>query len=215
MKRKYQILAVLLAILLFSLLGFLLHSTFSDPARFWFCSPAEPRGNDAEAWQRIITPAKPAEEMDKDFFGKFIVSSDDDCFTVEHPSVNTPDNAFAFELSEIEPDEPLDIGGGTLKLSCIGTAYHDANQTADNDAVFCFYDSQLQPVNVSDMVGSGNYASTESGSNFRYGPWPAVQVIFQHQGIEHLMFQCIKIYDRWTREPLVQHSYSLMASCAR
>ena len=202
MKKKYQILAVPLAILLFSLLGFLLYSTFADPARFWFCSPAEPRGNDTEDWQKIITPAQPAEKMDEDFFEKFVVSSDDDCFTVEHPSVNPPDNVFAFELNEIEPSEPLDIGGGTLKLSCIGTAYHDANQTMSDDAVFCFYDSQLQPVNVADIVGSGNYASTENGSNFRYSPWPAVQFIFQYKGIEHLMFQGIKIFDRRTHEPL-------------
>ena len=201
MKRNYQILAVSLVILVL-LLGFLVYSTFADPARFWFCSPAEPRGNDAEAWQKTITPAQPAGEMDEDFFEKFVVSSDDDRFTVEHPFGNPPDNVFAFELNEIEPSEPLDIGGGTLQFSCIGTAYHDANQTMSDDAVFCFYDSQLQPVNIAEMVGSGNYASTERGSNFRYSPWPAIQLIFQHQGIEHLMFQGIKIFDGRTHEPL-------------
>ena len=61
MKTKYEILAVPFIILL-SLLGFLLHSTVADPARFWFCSPAEPRGNDTEDWQKIITPASAGRE---------------------------------------------------------------------------------------------------------------------------------------------------------
>lgn len=201
MEKKYQILTLSIAILLL-LLGIMLYFTFANPARFWSCSPTEPRGNDSEVWQKTTAPAQLAMEMDEDFFDKFVVNSDDDCFTVEHPSVNPPDNVFAFELSKIKPGKPLDIGGGTLKLSCIGTAYHDANQTIADDAVFCFYDSQLQPVNVADVVGSGNYASTERGSNFRYSPWPAVQVIFQYHGIEHLMFQSIKIFDGRTHESL-------------
>ena len=201
MKTKYEILAVPFIILL-SLLGFLLHSTVADPARFWFCSPTEPRSNDSEVWQKTNIPAQPAKEMDEDFFENFTISSDSDYYRIKHPSGNPSINAFTFELNEMSPGKPLDIGGGTLQFSCIGTAYHDANQTMSDDAVFRFYDPQLQPVNVADMVGSGNYASTESGSNFRYSPWPAVQVIFQHQGIEHLMFQGIKVFDSQTHESL-------------
>jgi hypothetical protein len=199
MEKKYQILALSIAILLL-LLGIMLYFKFADPSRFWSCSPTEPRGNDSEAWQKTNNPAQPAKEMDEDFFENFTISSDSDYYRVKHPSGNHPINAFTFELNKMSPDKPLDIGGGTLQFSCIGTAYHDANQTMSDDAVFRFYDPQLQPVNVANMVEPSNYATAESGSNFRYSPWPAVQFIFQHRGIENLIFHGIKIFDCHTHE---------------
>jgi hypothetical protein len=201
MKYKYLILAVPVFIILL-LLGILSYSTFADPAKFWYCSPTETRGDDLESWQKTITPAQVTEEPNEAIFENFTVSSDNDYFTVEHPYENPPDNPFTFELNEMTLGEPVEIDDGTLEFACIATAYHDANQTMSDDVVFCFYDSQLQPANVTDIVGSGNYASTESGSNFRYSPRPAVQVIFQYQQIEHLMFHDIKIFDTRTRKAL-------------
>lgn len=200
-QHKYQILAVPVAILLL-LLGMLLYYPFADPAKFWLCSPTEPRGDDIEAWQKTITPVQPPEEKDEDFFDNFTVSSDSDYFTVEHPYVNPPDNVFAFELHEMTPGGPLNIGGGTVKFSCIGIAYHDANQTMADDAVFRLYDSQLQPISNTNMIESGNYATTEDGSNFRYRPWPAVQLVFEYQKIEDIMLHGIKIFDSRTYKSL-------------
>ena len=200
-QHKYQILAVPVAILLL-LLGMLLFSRFTDPAKFWFCSPAEPRGDDVEAWQKTIAPAQTTGEPNEDFFDKFTVSSDSDYFTVEHPSENPPDNLFAFKLHEMTPGELLDVGGGTLKFSCIGTAYHDANQTMDDDAVFHFYDPQLQPIAETDLSEFGNYQTTEDGSNFRYNQCPAVQLIFEYQKIDDIMLHGIKIFDSRTRKSL-------------
>jgi len=209
-QHKHQILAGAVVIVLL-LLGMLLYYQFADPAKFWFCSPTEPRGDDLEAWQKTITPAQPPEQMDEDFFDNFTVGSDSDYFTVEHPSLNPPDDLFAFELREITAGEPLDIGGGTLKFSCIGTAYHDANQTMADDAVFRFYDPRLQPVADTDLSEFGNYQTTEDGSNFRYNPCTAVQFVFQHQGIEDLMLYGIKIFDSRTHKSLAS-GYSSSAS---
>ena len=200
-QHKSQILAVTVVILLV-LLGMLLYYRFADPAKFWFCSPAEPRGNDVEAWQKTITPAQPPEVLDEDFFKNFTVGSDSDYFTVTHPSERALDNSFAFELIEMTPGETLDIGGGTLKLSCIGAAYHDANQTMAEDAKFRLYDPDLRPIADTDLSKFGNYQTTEDGSNFRYNPCPAVQFVFENQGIEDLMFHGIKIFDSQTRKSL-------------
>ena len=60
-EHKYQILAAAVAVFLL-LLGILLFSHFTDPAKFWLCSPTEPRGDDVETWQKIIAPAQPPEE---------------------------------------------------------------------------------------------------------------------------------------------------------
>ena len=151
MKNKYQILAVLIVICLL-LLSLLSYHFLSDPAKFWFCSPVEPRGDDVEAWQKTIVPVKTTEEPDEDFFDNFAVSSDSDYFKVEHPSENPPDNLFAFELHEMTPGLPLDIGGGTLKLSCIGTAYHDANQTMpdENDEINNLFDVYVPYIMLND-----------------------------------------------------------------
>ena len=200
-ENKYQILAGAVAILLL-LSGMLFYYHFTDPAKFWLCSPAEPRGDDLETWQKTIAPVQPPEEPNEDFFDNFTIGSDSEYFTVEHPYVNPPDNVFAFELHEMTPGELLEIAGGTLKLSCIGTAYHDANQTMDDDAVFRLYDSQLQPISDTDLSEFWDYQTTEDGSNFRYNPCPAVQFVFQHQGIEDLMFHGIKIFDSRTRKSL-------------
>ena len=209
-EHKYQILAAAVAVFLL-LLGILLFSHFTDPAKFWLCSPTEPRGDDVETWQKIIAPAQPPEQTDEDFFDNFTVSSDSEYFTVQHPYSNPPDNVFDFELHEMTPGEPLDIDGGTLKFSCIGTAYHDANQTMDDDAVFRFYDPRLQPVADTDLSEFGDCQTTEDGSNFRYNSCPAVQLVFQHQGIENLMFHGIKIFDSLTRKSLTS-GYSSSAS---
>ncbi len=209
-QHKYQILAGAVVIVLL-LLGMLFYYHFADPAKFWFCSPAEPRGDDVEAWQKTIAPAQTTGEPNEDFFDKFTVSSDSDYFTVEHPYENPPDNAFAFELQEMTPGELLDIGGGTVKFSCIGTAYHDANQTMAEDAVFRLYDPNLQPIADTDLRELRNYDTTEDGSNFRYDPCPAVQFVFQHQGIEDLMIHGIKIFDSLTGK-LLTSGYSSSGS---
>ncbi len=201
MKNKNLILTVSVFTCLL-LLGISLYRTFADPTKFWYCSPTKPRGNDLEAWQKTITPKQQTEDMNEDFFENFTVSSDNDNFTVEHTSENPPGNLFAFEFHEMTPGEPHDIGAGTLKFSCIGTAYHDANQTMSDDAVFRLYDSQLQPISNTNLIESGNYATTEDGSNFRYNPWPAVQFVFEYQKIEDIMLHGIKIFDSRTRKSL-------------
>lgn len=201
MKYKYLIFTVLLALLLL-LLGMLLHRAFVDPAKIWYCNPAEPRGNDEEIWKMTITPGQPIEEPNESIFESFTVGSDNDYFTVEYPYENPPDDPFAFELSEMTSTGSLEIGGGTIELAGIATAYHDANQTISDDAVYHFYDFQLQPMSDTKVRASGNYSTTEDGSNFRYNPSPAVQLIFQYQEIEHFMFHGIKIFDSRTHKSL-------------
>jgi len=209
MKNKYKILAVPVAIILL-LLGMLFYRTFTDQEKFWHCSPTKPRGNDLETWQKTITPIQPTEDMDEDFFDNFTVSSDSDYFTIEHSHENLPVNPFSFELNELTANEPLEIAGGTLVFSCIGIAYHDANQTMSDDAIYRFYGPQLKSVaktDVSrfhnpDVSKFGMYALIAGGSDFRNRPWPAVQLFFEHQKIEHLMFHGIKIFDSRTRKSL-------------
>ena len=200
-KHKYQILAVAVVVGLL-LLVMLLYYQYADPARFWHCSPTEPRGGDLEAWQQTITQAQLPDEPNEDFFDNFTVSSDSDYFTVEHPSENPPDNVFAFELHEMTPGETLNIAGGNVKFSCIGTAYHDANQTMADDAVYRLYDPNLQPVADTDLSNLGNCVTFESGSNFRYNSGLAVQLIFNYQQTEDLMFHGIKIFDSRTHKSL-------------
>lgn len=200
-KRKFEILAVIVvAGLLF--LGLLLYYQYDDPARFWHCNPAVPRGGDLEDWHQTIAQAQTVDEPNEDFFGKFKISSDDEYFTVEHPHKNPPDNFFEFELCEMAPGETLNIGEGTVKFSCIGTAYHDANQTMTDDAVYRFFDPNLQPIADTELGRFGNCVTTESGSNFRYNLCPAVQFVFQYQGIEDLMFHGIKTFDSRTHNSL-------------
>jgi len=200
-KRKYQILAGAVVVGLL-LLGLLLYYCFVDPARFWNCNPTEPRGGDLEAWQQTITQAQLPDEPNEDFFDKFTVSSDDDYFTVEHPYINPPDNLFAFELKEMSPGETFNIAGGNVKFSCIGVAYHDANQTMADDVAYRLFDPNLQPIADTDLSEFGNCVTTEPGSNFRYNPCPAVQFVFQYQGIEDLMFHGIKTFDSRTHKSL-------------
>ena len=209
-KHKYQLLAAAVAIL-FLLPGMLFYYHINDPAKFWFCSPTEPRGDDVETWQKTISPVPPPAEPNEDYFDNFTVGSDSEYFTVEHPYENPPDNSFAFELHEMAPGEPLDIGGGSLKFSCIGTAYHDVNQTMEDDAVFRSFDSQLQPVAETELGKFRNYQRTENGSNFRYNSCPAVQLIFEYQGIENIMLHGIKIFDSRTRK-LLTSGYSSSSS---
>ncbi|MHC4325099.1 MAG: hypothetical protein ACYSUX_12620, partial [Planctomycetota bacterium] len=209
-QHKYQILAAAVAVFLL-LLGMLLYSRLADPAKFWRCNPAKPRGNDLETWQKTITPAQPIEEIDEDFLDNFTVSSDSDYFTIEYPLEYPPGNPFSFELNELAAGETLEIGGGTMAFSCIGIAYHDANQTISEDAIYRFYDHQLKPMantDVSrfhnpDVSKFGMYALTVSGSDFRNEPWPAVQLFFEHRQIEHLMIHNIKIFDSRTRKSLI------------
>jgi len=200
-QHKYQILAAAVVVVLL-LLGVLFYYQLTDPAKFWFCSPADPRGDDLETWQKTIAPVQPPGEIDEDFLDNFTVSSDGDYFTVEHLSENPPDNLFAFEINEMTPGKSLDIAGGTLKFSCIGTAYHDANQTMDDDAVFRLYDRQLKPIAETDLGKFGNYQTTEDGSNFRYNLSPAVQLIFEYQKVEDIMLHGIKIFDSRTHKSL-------------
>jgi len=209
-EHKYQMLAGAVVFVLL-LLGMLFYYHFTDPAKFWLCSPTEPRGDDLETWQKTIAPVQPPEKVDEDFFDNFTVSSDGDYFTVEHPYGNPPDNVYAFELQEMTPGELLEIAGGSLKFSCIGTAYLDANQTMDDDAVFRFYDSQLQPVAETELGEFGNYQTTEDGSNFRYNQCPAVQFIFKYQETEDIMLHGIKIFDSRTRK-LLTGGYSSSGS---
>ena len=80
-QKKYYIIGVPVVIILF-LIGVILYYLFADPARLWYCSLTEPRGDDVEAWQKIITPAKPSVQLDEEFFDHFIVGSDAEYFTV-------------------------------------------------------------------------------------------------------------------------------------
>ncbi len=199
-KHKYEILAVIVVTGLL-LLGLFVHR-FADPARFWHCSPSELRGGGMETWHQTITQAQPPEEPNEDFFGKFTVSSDDDYFTVEHSHKNPPDSPFKFELREMAPGDTLDIAGEKIKLSCIETAYHDANQTMADDAVYRLFDPNLQPIGEADLGRFGNCATIETGSNFRYSPWPAVQIVFNFPQTEDLMFHGIKIFESRTHKSL-------------
>ena len=209
-QHKYQILAGAVVVGLL-LLGMLLYSPLADPARFWQCSPAEPRGDDLEAWQKTIAPEQTSVEPDEDFFDNFTISSDSDFFTVQHTHGNPPDNPFDFELYEMTPGETFNIGGGNVKFSCIGAAYHDANQTMADDVAFRLFDPNLQPVADTDLSEFGNCVITETGSNFRYNPWPAVQFVFNYRQTEDLMFHGIKIFDGRTHN-LLTSGYSSSAS---
>lgn len=182
--------------------GILLFTLFANSSSRWHCSPSQPRRSGSDAWEKVTAPAQPAEEPNAAFFAGFTISSDEYDFIVEHPSRNSPDNPFACEVRQMTPAEPLSIAGGTLALCAIGTAYLDATQTMEDDATYRFYDAKLQTITGEQASELGIQQSPESGSNFRYSPFPHVQFGFTCEGTDDLMFQGIRVFDASTKKEL-------------
>jgi hypothetical protein len=199
--RKYSVRAALVATGLL-LVGILLFSQFSGSKVVWHCSPTQPRPSGVEAWENAIAPAKQPEEVNEAFFDNFTVSSDDEKFTVEHHYGYPPDNAFAHELCEMKPGEPLNIGEGALTFCAMGAAYLNATQTMADDAAYRFFDVRLQGITNEQARELGTHQFTESGGSFLHSPFPAVQFGFHYQGIEDLKFHGLKVYDARTRKLL-------------
>jgi hypothetical protein len=196
--RKYYVGAVVVGIGLL-VGGILLYSRFSGPKSVLHCSPTQVRPSGLKDWKKITAPAQVPAELDRAFFDKCTVSSDDVSYSITHPSGNPVDNAFAYELSKTAPGEPVDIGGGTLALFAMGAAYLDSTQTMADDAAYRFYDARLKRISDEQAKKFDTLGSTKRGASFRYRPFPAVQFGFEHQGIEDLMFHSIKIFDASTR----------------
>jgi hypothetical protein len=168
----------------------------------WYCSPTIPRGNDIQKWEQTLIPLKQPGPFDVNFFDKFTVRSDSNSYFVEYQSDNPTGDVFAFELDEMSPGEPLEIGGGTLELTAIGIAYHSELQKLEDDIAYHYYDTKLQLMSNEQISQLWNAQSTETGSNFRYSPYPAIKFGFQHSNIEDIMLHCIQIFDSRTRESL-------------
>jgi hypothetical protein len=199
--RKHYVAALVVGIVLLAG-GILLYSRFSGPKSILHCSPTQPRPSGIKGWKKIMAPAQLPAELDRAFFDKCTVTSDDESYSITHPSENPVDNVFAYENSKIAPGEPLDIGGGTLTLSAMGAAYLDSKQTIDDDAAYRFYDARLKSIRDDQAKKFDTLGSTETGANFRDCPFPKVQFGFEYQGIEDLMFHSIKIFDASTKTML-------------
>ena len=182
--------------------GILVYAIISTSRGKWHCSPSQPRPSAVKAWEKVTGPAQPPEEPNEKFFADFTIRSDDENFIVEYPTENPPDNPYDYEIREITPGEPLNIGNGTLTFCALGTAYHDANQTMEDDARYRFYDAELQSITKEQAEKLKVYNFTERGGNFRHRPFPCVQLGLKHEGIEDLMFQGIRVFDASTKKEL-------------
>ena len=178
--------------------GTIFYYRFYNRADLLYCSPNSPRGNDIITWKNILNPPPTSIHMDPDFLNNFTVSSEPASFTVKYPSQMPQDNPFAVDLSELSVGESLEIGGGTLEYQGTGVAYYDVNQSMDMDADYRFYDAESRLMTETRMQELGIYNTIARASNFRYNPWPAVQFMFEHHGIEDIKFHSIKVFDART-----------------
>jgi hypothetical protein len=201
MKKLKYISVTLIVLILLTLAGIFIYSLINQQA-FWYCSTYKPRGSVGTKWETMVNPAKPSIPLDVNFLNNFTIGSEPASFTVKHPSRQPPDNPFAVEVAKLTPDGTLDIGSGTLKYAGSGIAYYDANQSIDMDADFQFYDEKFQKVSDARIKELGIWNITESKSSFTYNPFPAVQFIFQHEGIEDAMFYSIEVFDGRTHSQI-------------
>jgi len=171
--------------------------------RTLYCSASQPRPRGVESWEKVKICETPPLEPNEAFFDDFVVSSDQNDFIVEYLTERAPDNPFAFEVREMLPGESLNIDGGTLSLCSIGTAYLGAAQTMEEDAVYRFYDTQLREITDERLSEVETFGTTKPGGNFRYSPFPVVALLFEHNGIEDLMFQGIRVFDSSTKKELI------------
>ncbi len=197
--RVYCIIGVVFGIILLSIVLVML----SGREVVLYCSPNSPRVSGVAEWEETISPVQPSEQLDEDFFDRFVVDSNSNSLTFQRPSNNAPENSFAFELAELAPGEDLKIGGGNLELSAIGTAYLDANQVLEDDASYRFYDGRFERMGETDVKELGNHRIMEPGRRFRHDPFPAVQFGFVSRDVEDIMFHGIKIFDARTHKQLI------------
>ncbi len=203
-KRGYYILGVVFGFLLSIVIVLLL-----GRESVLYCSPNSPRVSGVAEWEKTISPVQPAEQFDEDFFDNFVVDSNSKSLTFQQPPYNSVENSFAFELAEMTPDEPLDIGDGRLEFSYIGIAYLDANQMLDDDVAYRFYDARFERIGETRVRELGNRSIFENGSDFRYLLFPIVRFAFESRNIKDIMFHGIKIFDARTHKLLSRgHSRS-------
>jgi len=181
--------------------GILLFAIISTSRSKWHCSPAQPRPSGVKAWEEATAPAQPPSEPNEDFFASFTVSSDEENSVVEYPTRHPPENPFAYEVRRMSPGEPLNIGGGTFTLFALGTAYHDANQTMEDNAIYRFFNPDFKSITPeqAEELKTDTYAW---GEYFRHIPVPRIQIGFIHEGIEDAMFQGIRVFDATTKKEL-------------
>jgi hypothetical protein len=193
-------------------MAFVLKPEWFEPKHVWYSSPTAPRPTGTKIWEETISPIPPLQQMNEDFFDNFVITSYSNGFTVEYPwPKHYSDNAFAFELAEFKPEEPLNIGSATLELSAIGTAYLDANQTQEDQARYRFYDPGFHSIPDAKITQLRSHNFLEPGRSFRDRPFPFVWIGFQAQDVNDLMFHGIKIFDAHTRS-LVATGHSISRS---
>jgi hypothetical protein len=193
---------IALAVVCLLLAGILMYAIFSTSRGKWHCSASRPRPSGIKAWETATGPAQPPDEPNEDFFADFTISSNNEKFIVEFPTSHPPENPFAYEIRKMTPGEPLNIGGGTITLCALGTAYLDANQTMEDDAAYRFYDADLQSMTKEQVEKLGVYELAEPARHFRYRPYPSAKFGFRHEEIEDLMFQGIRVFDATTKKEL-------------
>ena len=196
--RVYYILGVVFGIILLSMVIVML----SGGEAVLYCSPNSPRISGVADWEATISPVQEPVQLDEGFFDSFVISSNNDGWSVEYSYNNIAGNSFAYELSELTPGEPLNIGGGSLEFSAIGTAYLGANQELEDDAKYRYYNSRLQSISDEEVSELENDNIIEKGMNFRYNFFPSVQFGIKSQDIEDLMFHGIQIFDASTHAKL-------------
>lgn len=202
MKKRKYILFILIALIIATLCSLIYFG--SKKNEFIYCDPATPRGNDLAKWHEIITPKQEMTNVDNDFFDKIEISSDANEISVQYPtSTGSPEDPFPFEIREMTPDQPLEIGEGTLKFFGLGVTFCDANHIGGEDVFYKFFDTSLQPEVPENPNAFWYYQMSEKDSRFRYNPWPVVQFGFEYQGIEDIMFNNIKVFDARTHKSMV------------
>ncbi|UCE47760.1 MAG: hypothetical protein JSW47_19445, partial [Phycisphaerales bacterium] len=198
--KRNKLLGLMIVCLLIA--GILLYAVFYSSKSRWYCSSSQTRPSGIRKWETVTGPSQPPEEPNEDFFSNFTISSNEEYFFVKHPAEQLPDNPYDYEIRKMTLGEPLKIGDGALALCALGTAYHDVNQTMEDDAAYRFYDTDLQSMTKEQVEKLGIYELAEPGRHFRYRPYPSVKFGFRHEEIEDVMFQGIRVFDASTKKEL-------------
>ncbi len=201
MKKRKRILLPLFLIIIFLAIGFLFFSSYQH-AGILYCSATEPRGDDLKKWEEITDPNRPIDKIDESYFGKFKASSDSEKYNIDFPNKEPAENPYTFEIQEMSPNETLKAGSGTLKLSVIGIYCPDANQSKDDHGELSFYDNQLQSMSEEHIIELENREVIEYRNSYSSSPYPKGVFVFEHQGIEDVMFHNFWIFDRRTHNQL-------------
>ncbi len=166
------------------------------------CSAIKLRPSSLNAWEAVLAPAQPVNSVDASFFASTSLQADDEEFVFSYPNPSVPENPFAYQLYEMDFNETLELGRGHVHFEIIGTTYLDGDNRGDDAIPFRFYDPNLDELNRADVSHKVHQRTSEERENFDNRPFPFLQLLLRHPGVEGFHFHSLELYDARTRFPL-------------